>query len=195
MGNSELSLDEQLQQFRDSRFIAMPIAGVLAWTCIGLLGFFSSIFVSVWSIFIGTGVIFYLGIAVGRLVGEDVLGSKKKGNFFDRVFLLTVVQAIAVYAIAIPFFQLDVFSLPVSVGILTGLMWIPFSALLGHWVGLFHGLSRTALLVLIYYRFPDTSFVTVPAAIVAIYVITIVVLELRYRSIVIARNARALEAA
>ena len=122
-------------------------------------------------------------MAIGKLIGDDVLGKEKKGNIFDRLFLLTAVQAIAVYSIAIPFFLQEASSLPMSVGILTGLMWIPFSALAGHWVGLFHGLTRTVSIVAIYYAMPDHRFVAIPAAIVAIYAVTIVVLESRYRRV------------
>jgi hypothetical protein len=183
MSGSQLSLDEQLIQFRNSRFIAMPIAGAIAWTVIGLVGAFGSLFAAVWSVYIGTGVIFYLGIGVGKLIGEDVLGREQKGNAFDRLFLLGAVQAIAVYSIAIPFFQQETSSLPMSVGILTGLMWIPFSALAGHWVGLFHGLSRTGLIVLVYYLLPEHRFVAIPAVIVGLYIVTIAILVVRYQAI------------
>jgi hypothetical protein len=161
----------------------MPIAGAIAWTAIGLVGAFGSLFAAVWSVYIGTGVIFYLGIGVGKLIGEDVLGREQKGNAFDRLFLLGAVQAIAVYSIAIPFFQQETSSLPMSVGILTGLMWIPFSALAGHWVGLFHGLSRTGLIVLVYYLLPEHRFVAIPAVIVGLYIVTIAILVVRYQAI------------
>jgi hypothetical protein len=89
-------------------------------------------------------------------------------------------MAVLVYSIAIPFFLVEPTSLPMSVGILSGLMWIPFPALIDHWVGLFHGITRTVLLVLAHYTFPDQRFVIIPAIIVVIYLITIVVLQRRY---------------
>lgn len=92
-------------------------------------------------------------------------------------------MAILVYAIAIPFFLVQPTSLPMSVGILSGLMWIPFSGLINHWVGLFHGGARTVLLVAAHYAFPDQRFVVIPAIIVALYVVTIVVLHCRYVAI------------
>jgi hypothetical protein len=181
MSDATISLDEQLQHFRDNRFMAMPIAGMIAWAIIGLVGATASEFAAVWAIFIGTGSIFYLGIGVAKLTGEDLLGRERKSSLFDKVFLLTTVQAVAVYAIAIPFLQLETSSLPMSVGILTGLMWIPFSALSGHWVGLFHGLTRTILIVAAYYLLPNHRFVAIPAIIVAVYAVTLYVLARRYR--------------
>jgi hypothetical protein len=56
-------------------------------------------------------------------------------------------MALLVYAIAIPFFLIERTSLPLTVGILTGLMWLPFSGMIQHWVGLFHGIARTGLIV------------------------------------------------
>ena len=133
-----------------------------------------------WAIYIGTGMIFYLGLLVARFTGEDLMGRERKGNFFDRVFMLTVVQAVLVYALAIPFFLVEPTSLPLSVGILTGLMWVPFSALVGHPIGIFHGVVRTVLVLAVWYLLPAHRFVAVPAVIVAVYLVTIVVLARRY---------------
>ena len=66
-----------------------------------------------------------------------------------------------------------------SAGILAGLMWLPFSGLIRHWVGLFHGLSRTVLIVIAWYLFPRHRFVVIPAIIVVIYLVTIAVLVQR----------------
>jgi hypothetical protein len=92
-------------------------------------------------------------------------------------------MALLVYAIAIPFFQADYTSLPLSVGILSGLMWLPFSWIIGHWVGTFHTLVRTALVTAVWYVFPLDRFIVVPAVIVAVYAVTVLVLEVRWRRI------------
>lgn len=174
------TLDEQHAAFVANRFLAMPIAGTIAWTAIGIAGATLPLWYAVWAIFIGTGMIFYLGLLVARLTGEDLMGRERKGNFFDRVFMLTVVQAVLVYALAIPFFLVEPTSLPLSVGILTGLMWVPFSALVGHPIGIFHGVVRTVLVLAVWYLLPAHRFVAVPAVIVAVYLVTIVVLARRY---------------
>lgn len=173
------SLDAQWAEFRRHPFLAMPIAGTVAWTVVGVAGALLPLRAAVLVLFVATGAIFYLALGIARLTGEDLLGRRRPGNWFDRLFLLTVVQAVLVYALAIPFFRLDPTSLPLSVGVLTGLMWIPFSALVQHWVGLFHGLVRTALVVAAWYAFPGARFVAVPAVIVAVYLVTLVVLGRR----------------
>jgi len=125
MGNR--TLEQQRIEFIHQKFLATPLAGLIVWTLIGLIGIFFSDFVAVWSIFIGTGSIVYLGLFLSRFTGENFLDKSKPKNEFDTLFLYTVGQAILVYSIAIPFFLVDHSSLPMTVGILTGLMWLPFS--------------------------------------------------------------------
>lgn len=166
--------------FRRRRFLAMPLAGMIAWTGIGIAGTQLSLVGSVYATYIGAGLIVYLGVFLSRFTGEDFFG-KANRHPFDGLFLHTVAMALLVFVIAIPFARVDPTSLPFSVGVLTGLMWIPFSWLIRHWVGWFHALSRAGLLLVLYYAFPDHRFVAIPFGIVLIYALTILVLELRWR--------------
>ena len=100
-------------------------------------------------------------------------------NELDRLFLLTVLMANLVWAIAIPFFMIEPTSLPLTLGVLAGLMWVPLSWMIQHWVGLFHGIARTGLVVAAWYMFPDHRFVAVPAVVVLVYLISIVALATR----------------
>lgn len=90
-------------------------------------------------------------------------------------------MSLLVYCIAIAFFLKDYRSLPMSIGILTGLMWLPFSWIIEHWVGTFHGVVRTVLITLAWFFFPEHSFTLIPAIIVAIYLVSIWSLETRWR--------------
>ena len=186
---STLPLDQQHAAFVRHKFLAMPIAGTIAWAGIGIAGALLPLEAAAWALFIGTGMIFSLGVVVARFTGEDLLGRESKGNYFDRLFFHAIAMAVLVYSIAIPFFLVAPTSLPMSVGILSGLMWVPFSALINHWVGLFHGIARTLLLVFAHYAFPTQRFVIIPAIIVAIYLVTIVVLHRRYVAISAMRPA------
>lgn len=178
---SSRSLEEQRAEFASSPFLAMPIAGLVAWTLIGIAGALLPLGLAAWAVFIGTGTIFYLGAFIGRFTGEDLLGRQRR-NVFNSLFMHAVGMALAVYSIAIPFFLVEPTSLPMTVGILTGLMWIPFSWIIQHWVGLFHGIARTVLIVAAWYVFPDLRFVVIPAIVVAIYLVTIAVLVGRERA-------------
>ena len=161
----------------------MPLAGAIAWTVIGVAGIFLPPGPEVWVLFGATGSILYLGLFLSRFTGENLLDRQRPKNVFDGLFLRTVAMSLLVYAIAIPFFRVDYTSLPLSVGIMSGLMWLPFSWIIDHWVGTFHALARTTLVITVWYLLPTARFVAVPAVIVLVYAVTIIVLEARWRLI------------
>ena len=177
------TLEQQREEFAKGRFLAMPLAGTLAWGAIGLASPFLSPAGQVWFLYIATGCIFGLGVLISKFTGEDLLGRTRPKNEFDSLFMASVVSAWLVFAIAIPFVQADYTSLPLTVGILAGLMWLPFSWIIRHWIGWFHGIARTLLLVVAWYLFPEQRFTVLPAIIVAIYAITLVVLLRRPRAL------------
>ena len=177
------TLEEQREDFSKRRFLATPLAGIIAWTIAGIGGAILPDFYAVWVLFIATGSIVYLSLLISKFTGENFIDKHKPKNEFDGLFLYTVIQSVMVYAIAIPFFLLDHESLPMTIGILTGLMWVPFSWIIKHWVGLFHTLVRIALVVSLWYLFPDVRFTVIPAAIVLVYIMTILILEARRRKL------------
>jgi len=181
--SSGRSLEEQRTEFASQRLIAMPIAGTVAWALVGVAGLLLQPFHAVWALFIATGSIVYLGMGISRLTGENFMDRSRPKNVFDRLFFYAVIEALLVYAIAIPYFIADYTSLPLSVGILTGLMWVPLSWIVQHWVGLFHGIARTVLVLAAWLAFPKARFVAVPFTIVFVYLVTIVILERRWRAV------------
>lgn len=176
-----LSVDQQLAAFRHNRFLALPVTGMMVWIAIGIAGAVLPTPIAALSVYLGTGMIFYLALGVAKLLGEDLLGRRRRGNLFDRVFMASVATALLVFGIAIPFNLRDATAVPLTVGVLTGLMWLPFSVLLGHWVGYFHAIGRTALLVAAWYVFPEHRFVALPTVVVAVYAVSILALARRWR--------------
>ncbi|GAA4854843.1 DUF7010 family protein [Luteimonas vadosa] len=182
MPKQPLSLDAQREAFASRRFLAMPLAGSIAWTIVAIGGATLPLALAVWVLFLATGMIVWLGVGLSRLTGEDFMDKTRPKNAFDALFFSTVAMALLAWAIAIPFFRADPTSLPLSVGILSGMMWLPLSWTIRHWIGWFHAIVRTALVLVAHYAWPDHRFVAVPLAIVAIYLVTIVVLERRWRA-------------
>ncbi len=160
----------------------MPLAGTIAWVVIGLAGWFLTAYQAIMTVFVATGSIVYLGIFLSRFTGENFLDKSRPKNEFDRLFMATVGMSLLVYAIAIPFFMLEPMSLPLSVGILAGLMWLPMSWILQHWVGVFHAVVRTVLVVVAYFVFPGHRITAIAVVIVAVYLVTIAVFESRWRA-------------
>lgn len=174
-----MTLSELRAHFGNSRFLAMPISGTICWTVAGILGAVLPMGAAAIAFFICIGMTFLVGAVIGHFIGEDIIGGSKKMNELDRLFLLTVLMANLVWAIAIPFFMIEPSSLPLTLGVLAGLMWVPLSWMIQHWVGLFHGIARTALVVAAWYMFPGDRFVAIPVAVVLVYVISIVALATR----------------
>lgn len=83
---SSHSLEEQRLEFSRSRFLAVPIAGTMAWTIIGPTSPFVPVGIAAWILFICTGVIFALALLITRFLGEDHLCTREttktlKGEF------------------------------------------------------------------------------------------------------------------
>jgi hypothetical protein len=170
------SLEEQREEFKRGKLLATPIAGLLAWLIIGIGGIFLPLTGKVLLLFTATGCIVYLGMFVSKFTGENFLDKTKPKNTFDNLFFFTVGQSLLVYSIAIPFFLVDYSSLPLTVGILTGLMWLPLTWIIDHWVGVFHAITRTLFVLFLWYLLPQHRFIAIPFAIVLIYLVTIVIL-------------------
>lgn len=177
------TLDVQLEEFSRRRFIAMPLAGTIAWAAIGVAGMFLPPSLAALALFVGTGTIAYLGMALSNLTGERFLDKGRPKNVFDSLFFHTVAMSLLVYAVALPFYMRDATSLPLGVGVLTGLMWVPMSWFLRHWVGWFHAIARTVLVTTLWFALPEHRFVAIPFAIVAVYAVSLVALEARWRAL------------
>ena len=180
---TDRTLSDLRAEFGRSPLLAMPIAGTIAWAAAGVFGAMLREGPASIALFICTGAIFPLGLLISRFTGEDLLGTES-ANELDRLFGLNILMANLVWAIAIPFWLVEPSSLPLGVGVLAGLMWVPLSWMIQHWVGLFHGIVRTVLVVAVWFVFPSHRFVLIPAVIVVVYVISIVALVNRRRTAV-----------
>ena len=179
MTENKRTLEEQKEEFKRKKLLASPIAGLIAWLIVAISGIFFPDNITVWVLFVATGSIVYLAMGISKLTGENYLDKSKPKNTFDNLFFLTVAQAILVYSIAIPFFIVDYTSLPLTVGILTGLMWVPLTWIIDHWVGLFHSIVRTVLVLVLWYLFPSDRFIAIPIAIIIVYIASIIILKNR----------------
>jgi hypothetical protein len=88
------TLDEQRLEYQKRRFLAMPLAGLIVWSCIGIIGATRPVFEAVWAIWIGVGSIFYLGAFISRFTGEKFFDKSRQKNTFDTLFMQTAAMAI-----------------------------------------------------------------------------------------------------
>jgi hypothetical protein len=175
------SLDQQRELFKQRRFLAMPLAGMLVWAVIGSLAPFVSEIVKVYSVWLGCGSIFYLAIGLAKLTREDFFGKHRAKNTFDTLFLLSTSMCLMMFPIAMIYSTENPSSVPLTVGIIAGLMWLPFSWIIQHWVGYFHAIARTIGVLLVWFVFPEHQFEAISFVIVLTYAITLYTLEKRFQ--------------
>ncbi len=181
--NASIPLEQQREDFKKNRFIAMPLAGTVVWALLGISAPFVSELTITWLLYIGTGAIFYLGAGLSYLTGERFFAKKQAKNSFDRLFFVGMIMSLMVFAIALPVAAIDHTTVPLSIGILAGLMWMPLSWAIEHWIGYFHTLTRTFGIVAAWYLFPDARVEAISAVIVAVYIVSLITLERRFQSI------------
>lgn len=179
MTNPQRTLELQKEEFKQKKLLASPIAGLIAWLIVALSGIFFPDHISVWLLFIATGSIIYLAMGIYKFTGEGYLDESKSKITFNTLFFFTFAQSLLVFAIAIPFLIENYTSLPLTVGILTGLMWLPLSRIIDHWIGLFHAITQFVTVLALWYIFPEDRFVAIPIAIVILYVVSICILNNR----------------
>ena len=177
-----MSKNQTLEEMRiefdraGGRTLAFPMAGTITWTAIAICGSFLPEDEASIALFICNGLIFPLNLLIARFRHEAVLGTT---NELDRLFGRSVLMINLIWTIAIPFWMVYPSSLPLSVGIMAGLHWIIYGWIVNHWIGIFHTVTRTILILLAWFLFPDQRFLIIPIVIVIIYLITIYVLFTR----------------
>jgi len=177
------TLEQYREEYKQKSLITMPIAGTIVWLCLGIMALFIPAKSMVLPAYIGTGCIFYLALFISRFTGEKLLVKKKDRNPFDSLFLYTLIMSWCAFAIAIPFGIQDHTAVPMAIGIVSGLMWIPISWTLAHNVGVVHTLLRTSLILAAWLMVPEHSFVVIPLTIVFVYSISLYQLIKRYNQI------------
>ena len=176
------TLEQYREEYKQKKLLAMPIAGCFTWAVLGILGtFIDSQYMGLIT-FTGTGMIFYIALGVAKLTNEALFVKKSERNPFDNLFLSTVLMSLMGYGLVLPMTQLDHTTVPLSVGIISGLMWLPLSWTLQHPLGVIHTITRTVSLVILWYLFPEDRFVVLPFAIVLIYLFSIYQLYSRWQN-------------
>jgi hypothetical protein len=178
-----MSLDQHLAAYRHRRFLAMPLAGSIAWLIVFAAGQLLDPRWHLLVLFVATGCIAYLGMGLSKFTGEDFMAKDKPKNRFDALFMLCVGQALLCYAIAIPVALKDPASAPYTVAMLTGFMWLPCAWLMGQWIAAFHAVARTLLLLAAWLLAPGEGYLWAPVIVLGMYALTIGVLEKRWAGI------------
>lgn len=175
---SERSLGQLRLDFQrhGGRNLAFPVAGALAWTAAGVAGALLPDETASYALFICSGAIFPVALTLARVFDEQVFG---EGNELDRLFGAGLIMVQLLWAIAIPFWMVMPASLPLTIGVMSGLHWLIYGWIIEHWIGRFHAVTRALLVAACWFAFPAQRFTAIPAVIVAIYAVSIYVLATR----------------
>ena len=162
------------------RSIALPIAGAIVWTVVGLAGAVLEPRPATFVLLFGTGLAFPLALALARPLGERLIDNPSP---FAGLMGRSVVMVNLLWAVHLTLAVLDWSYLPLTLGIGLGLHWVVFGWVIGHPVGLVHAALRTVLVTAAWWAFPDARVSAVAAAVVLTYGYAIAVLATRRRPV------------
>lgn len=177
----ELTLDEYRRDLKKRRFMALPTAGAIVWLVVALSSVFATDVVTSLIMVTGTCTLVYFASAIAHFTGERFITLHSPTNPFEQLLVYCFTGSLCAYALIIPLYMQDISTLPLTVGVLASLIWLPYSWIIEHWVGVVHVATRMLLLPLAWYFFPEYRFTLIPMLIFALYVFTAMVLEHRWR--------------
>lgn len=170
-----MELDTTLERGKRDLFLragaglGLPAAGLVYWLVLGAAGY--AVGPKTWGLVacVGSGLIFPLGILLGRLLGSDVLVKGPLAALAPRAVLainLLWPLHIALYFGAIEF-------LPLSLAIGMGLHWPIIGWMYGSAACARHALIRVPLVSAIWFLLPAQRYTLLAFAVAAVYLVSI----------------------
>ena len=163
-----MTLEELRADFEYSakRSLSMPIAGAMYWLAIAIVSTQVPETVGLLVLLFGSGSIFPIALLVSKITKEEVFSSK---NPLAKLMGMSVLMVNLLWAIHIPLFLYSPEFLTLSVGIGLGLHWIVYSWIIQHPLGVIHACLRTALVLTVWFSFPESRLLAVGLSIVLVY--------------------------
>lgn len=161
------------------RSLALPVAGAIVWSAIGVADLVLPPTTASLLLLFGTGAIFPLGLAVAHQLGERLIDNPSPlAALMGRCVLMVNL----LWAVHLTVFALAPAYLPLTLGIGLGLHWIVFGWIIGHPLGLIHATTRTALVTAAWWLIPTHRISAVAVAVVATYAYALFALATRPRT-------------
>ena len=153
-------------ELRTNRAMSLPMAGLIVWSAIGVLGLAlppkQAVFALVWA----TGAIFPIGLLIARFRGEELVSNK---NLLAGLMGVCVLMVNLLWALHIPLLVTAPTFVPLSVGVGLGLHWVVYSWIVRHPVGYIHAVIRTLGLLCAWVLVPTNSVTACALVICAVY--------------------------
>lgn len=161
---------------RSKYSLSMPIAGLIVWSAVGVLGAFLPMKTGVLAMVFATGVIFPIAMLVARFRGELLTDNR---NPLSRLMGTCVVMVNLLWALHIPLVVHAPEFVPLSLGVGLGLHWMVYSWIIAHPLGCHHAVLRTIGLLAVWFAFPAHLVSASAAVIVAVYVMSLLQMHSR----------------
>jgi hypothetical protein len=173
-----LELERTREDFerRAKRSLSLPIAGILVWAVIAVLGLLLPQRLAIYALLFGTGAIFPLAMAIAAARGEQLLSNT---NPFARLMGACVFMVNLLWALHIPLAFRDPVFIPLSVGIGLGIHWVVYSWITRHPVGYVHAVVRTVAVLAAWWLFQGNVVTACAVAVVLAYGYAISVMATR----------------
>lgn len=167
-----MTLEECRADFEHSakRSLAMPISGAIYWFILAIVSIQVPERVGLLVLLFGSGSIFPIALLISKITKEQVFSSN---NPLAKLMGLSVLMVNLLWALHIPLFLYAPEFLPLSVGIGLGLHWIVYSWIIQHPLGTIHAVLRTALVLLVWFLFPESRLFAIGLSIVFVYGLSI----------------------
>ena len=157
--------------------LSMPIAGLIVWSAIAVLGAFLPLKAGVFAMVFATGAIFPIAMLIARFRGEQLMDNT---NPLARLMATCVVMVNLLWAVHIPLVVYAPTFVPLSLGIGLGLHWMVYSWIIVHPLGYQHAVVRTVGLLAVWFAFPAHLVSACAIVIVATYLMSL--FQMRARS-------------
>jgi hypothetical protein len=157
-------------ELRTNRAMSLPIAGLLVWSGIAVLGLALPQKQSVFVLAFGTGAIFPIALLIARLRGEELISNK---NLLAGLMGACVLMVNLLWVLHIPLLVRAPSFVPLSVGVALGLHWVVYSWIVRHPVGYIHAVSRTVGLLCVWVLVPSNPVTGCALVICAVYGLTL----------------------
>ncbi len=167
-----MTLEEYRNDFEiaTNKSISMPIAGAIVWFIVALLSTQFSERTGTMILLFGSGAIFPIGLLVAQIRKEDLVSSS---NPLAKLMGLSVLMVNLLWAIHIPLFLYAPEFVPMSIGIGLGIHWIVYSWIVQHPIGTIHAITRTILIIIMWFAFPEQRLLAIGLVIVFVYSVSI----------------------
>lgn len=162
--------------FHAGRSIALPLAGALVWTLIGLAALFLPARTATMALIFGTGAIFPIALALARPLRERLIDNPSP---LAALMGRSVLMVNLLWAVHLTVYTKVPEMLPLTLGIGLGLHWIVFGWVIDHRLGVIHAAVRTVLVATMWWMMPGARISAVAAAVVAAYAYSILALMTR----------------